>query len=154
MKFVKNLVLVLVVFLLVGFSFSACSGGSGSSDHPLEGNWTLTTTPNSGAEISGDFSLTHSGNVEIMGMTADFYTGSGSLSGDATVSGTYTIGASESEGMVAFSFSDGTDQDENGDADTLDFEGTISGDTMTGEYYGSPDEQFDSYEGNFTATKQ
>ena len=40
-----------------------------------------------------------------------------------------TVGASEAAGDVSFSFSNATSGD-----DSLDFEGTLSGDTITGTY--------------------
>lgn len=147
MNSVKNLLLFLVIFLVVVFSFSACSGGSGGTNHVLEGDWTLTTIPTSGSSIgSVNFSQSYFGSIEMSDMTWDMYLGSGSLSG-GDINGSYTVGGSEYGGMVAFSFSDGDD-------DTLEFEGTLSGSTVTGTYEGSTGGKFASYEGTFTATKQ
>ena len=81
-----------------------------------------------------------------MGLALMIYIGSGSLSG-GPYPGSYDVGGSDGNGIVTFSFTDGDD-------DSLDFEGTISGNTVTGTYSGWSGEKWDGYSGNFTATKQ
>ncbi len=157
---ITKLAFISVVFLLVIFTFGSCSDGSGDGDsHALEGDWTLTTSPTGGSQSigSGNFSQTYIGNMELLSYTVDLYSGSGSLSG-GDIDGSYSVGGSEYSGQVIFSFSDGSDQDNDGETDTLDFDGTLSGDTVTGTYagYSGNDStgKFASYEGTFTATKQ
>ena len=129
------------------------SGGAGSESHPLDGSWTITTSASTGADLGTvTTTVAYFGTITFI-VEFDIYAGSGTIP-SSSLAGSYTVGASEAAGDVSFSFSNVTSGD-----DSLDFEGTLSGDTITGTYGPYDDDSpangtiFDGYTGTFTATK-
>ena len=154
MKILKTgTVLLMLILMAIGFSSCSSDGGSDPAGQ-LAGTWTITTTPDALTDNMGTATCTISYLGEMLGI--DVYLGSGSISGSdgGLIDGPYTVGAAEFGGVLSFSFSDGSDADINGEDDTLDFDGALSGGTITGgDYYGWPGEAYENYSGTFNASR-
>ena len=159
MKYLKIEIIMSIVILFI-ILISGCSlagPGTITTTYVLDGTWNLSTSNSEGGNVgSGTFTQTYSYTTyyPFYGWDWDWYTGSGSLSG-GVIDGPYTVsGGDYGGGSVNFAFSDGSDLEGDGVDDRLVFHGTISGNTVTGTYYGWFSGAFADYSGDFTATKQ
>lgn len=158
MKYLKIGIIMSIIILFI-ILISGCSDAG--TKYLLDGTWNLSTSNSVGGNVgSGTFTQTYSYSMYYFWYSswdADYYTGSGSLSG-GVIDGPYTVEGTDfvggGGGVVVFLFSDGSDLEGDGVDDHLRFRGTNSGNRVTGTYSGWFSGAFADYSGDFTATKQ
>ncbi len=144
----KKLIVFIFAACVLMLFFSACELGE---SHDLEGDWTMSTTPDMGNDYDDTFSLDFVREVEVMSITFEIYQGHGTLGGvnfDFYV--TYTPASGE---LTITIYPAGDDP---GISDNfIDFQDGIysSGNPVTGTYDGAGPGFFGNA-GDFTAVKE
>ena len=146
---IRKFIFVALLAVIVSLPFISCSIET-EPDRELEGTWHFTTTPDLSTDDPGAFSAdqTYLAEFEFF-VTIEVYSGFATIGGEV-----YTCSSSfvPSTNDVTFSFT----QDADADGDSIEFVGTLSGGTITGDYDGLGAYNGGvkgTYHGTFTATK-